>query len=109
MDTYGWLQVLCSKVDEGIEMLRSANEIRQMADIHYHLGEAYLRKGFVDQASAELEKAMDMVKRSLQEKTQPDQALVQMQQKIEGAMGRAAVMQNGKKPTANAPISTNVP
>ena len=55
MDTYGWLLVLAGRVDEGIEKLRDANDIRQMPDIHYHLGEAYIRKQFGDQAQQELE------------------------------------------------------
>ena len=44
LDTHGWLLTLAGKVDEGIDTLRAAIEIRQLPDIHYHLGEAFLRK-----------------------------------------------------------------
>ncbi len=108
MDTYGWLLVLSGRVDEGIDILRAANDMSQMPDIHYHLGEAYIRKQFGDQAQQELDTAMNMVKRKLKEKPQPDQSLLELQGKIEASMARATII-GGKKPTAIAPTGTNVP
>ncbi|HYO10091.1 MAG TPA: tetratricopeptide repeat protein [Tepidisphaeraceae bacterium] len=106
-DTYGWLLTLCNRVDEGIEILRTANDMKAIPDAHYHLAEAYLRKGFADQAVQELEMAMDLVKRYEQDKTPLDETL---RGKIEAAMGRASLMQQQKKSTAvNAPTGTNVP
>lgn len=86
MDTYGWLLVLSGQVDQGIDMLRNANDIRQVPDIHYHLGEAYIRKQFGDQAQQELDTAMNMVKRALKDKPHPDPSLVDLQGKIEQSM-----------------------
>ena len=108
MDTYGWLLVLSGQVDQGIDMLRNANDIRQVPDIHYHLGEAYIRKQFGDQAQQELDTAMNMVKRALKDKPHPDPSLVDLQGKIEQSMARAAMI-GGKKPTAIAPIGPTVP
>jgi tetratricopeptide (TPR) repeat protein len=112
LDTHGWLLVLSNRVDEGIEVLRIANETKSIPDAHYHLAEAYLKKGvndssFVDQAQRELELALDLVKRAEQLKQPVDQAL---RGKIENAQGRAALMtQQKKSAAANAPTGTNVP
>src|SRR5687768_11395366 len=46
MDTHGWLLTLTGQVDQGIELLRAAREIRPIPDVHYHLGEAYLKKQY---------------------------------------------------------------
>jgi tetratricopeptide (TPR) repeat protein len=106
LDTHGWLLTLCGRVDEGIEILRMANEMKPLPDAHYHLAEAYLRKQFADQALKELEIALDLIKRSEQEKTPVDPLL---KSKVENAMSRAGVMQRSKKTTAVAPTATNVP
>lgn len=111
MDTYGWLLVLCNKLDEGLDILRAANDIRQLPDIHYHLGYGYMMKGFADQAQQELDLAKDMVDREMKGKPQADPSMVQMKQKIEAALGKVDVLRRNKgaKSTANAPIGTNVP
>lgn len=103
LDTHGWLLTLSGRVDEGIEILRAANDLRQMPDIHYHLGEAYLRKQFAEQAQRELELALELFKRFRQEKQPVDSSL---EPKIEGALARAGVMmrqqKGGAAPTAGA-------
>ena len=107
LDTHGWLLTLSNRVDEGIEVLRNANEIKSIPDAHYHLGEAYLRKSFAPEAQREFETAMDLIKKYEQDKTPVDQSL---KGKVEGAMARAAVMQRNKKSSAdaNVPNPTNV-
>ena len=106
LDTHGWLLTLCGRVDEGIEILRMANEMKPLPDAHYHLAEAYLRKQFADQALKELEIALDLIKRCEQDKTPVDPML---KGKVESAMSRAGVMQRQKKTTAVAPTATNDP
>jgi tetratricopeptide (TPR) repeat protein len=106
LDTHGWLLTLSGQVDAGIDVLRSVNDIKQIPDAHYHLGEAYLRKQFADEAQRELDMALDLFKRMVQDKQPVDMSL---QAKIEGAMARAGMMARQKKTTANAPAGPNVP
>jgi tetratricopeptide (TPR) repeat protein len=103
-DTHGWILTLCGQVDEGIDVLRKANEIKQIPDTHYHLGEAYLKKQFAEEAMRELDKAMELVKRAVTLKQEVDPSL---QPKIEAAIGRAGVMMRQKKTTADAAGPTN--
>ena len=100
LDTHGWVLVKCGKIDEGIEILRRANEIRATPDAHYHLGEAYLTKQFGPEAQAELEKALNLVKKMTAEKQPLDMTL---QPKIEGAIARAGVMIRQKLGGGGAP------
>jgi tetratricopeptide (TPR) repeat protein len=99
LDTHGWILTLCGQVDEGIDVLRKANQIRQIPDTHYHLGEAYLKKQFADEAMRELEMALELVKRNTTLKIEVDPTLPP---KIEAAIGRAGVMMRQKKTAANA-------
>jgi tetratricopeptide (TPR) repeat protein len=108
MDTHGWLLTLVGRVDEGIELLRAANDVSPLPDIHYHLGEAYLKKQFGEEAQRELQVAKDMIERQQRERPQPDVYLQQLQGKVENAMARALMVRT-KKSTANAPTATNVP
>ena len=63
LDTHGWLLTLAGEVDKGIDVLRPRCSSSAIPDAHYHLGEAYLKKQFADQALRELEMALDLVKR----------------------------------------------
>jgi tetratricopeptide (TPR) repeat protein len=105
LDTHGWLLTLSGKVDEGIEVLRRANELRQIPDAHYHLGEAYIKKEIPDAALRELDMAMELVKRFIQNHEPVDPLL---QSKIENAMSRANIMTRQKRSSANA-NTPNVP
>jgi hypothetical protein len=104
LDTHGWLLTLSGKLDEGIEVLRRANELRQIPDAHYHLGEAYLRKQIPDAATQELEMAAAILTRMIQNHEPVDPSL---KTKIENAQSRAAIMM-GQKRTASA-NTPNVP
>src|SRR5439155_10831655 len=106
LDTHGWLLTLSNKVDDGIEILRRANEVKSIPDAHYHLAEAYLKKGFAEQAQRELEIAQDLMRRYDSDKVQYDPTL---KNKVEGAIARAGVMMRNKKSTANAQGATNAP
>jgi tetratricopeptide (TPR) repeat protein len=106
LDTHGWLLVLSGRVDEGTEVLRSALQLRRIPDAHYHLGEAYLKKKFADQALTELDLALSLYRKMKEEKQPVDPAL---EGKIENALTRANIEARSKKSTANAPTGQNVP
>jgi tetratricopeptide (TPR) repeat protein len=102
LDTHGWLLTLSGQIDEGIVVLRRANELKQIPDAHYHLGEAYLRKQLPEAAIPELETAMAILTRWIQEHQPVDPTL---KTKIEAAQSRAAIMagQRGRSANANTP------
>jgi len=106
LDTHGWLLASAGQVDQGIDVLRQALQLRRIPDAHYHLGEAYLKKQFADQALRELELALDLYKRMKENKEAVDPAL---EGKIENALTRANIVARSKKSTANAPTGQNVP
>ena len=63
-DTHGWVLVQLGRLDEGIAVLReAAARGEESAEMSYHLGEAYLRKGQVKEAVAEMEKARALLKK----------------------------------------------
>jgi tetratricopeptide (TPR) repeat protein len=99
LDTHGWLLTLSGRLDEGIDVLRRANELRQIPDAHYHLGEAYLKKQLPDAAIQELDMAMAILTRWIQEHQQVDPTL---KPKIEAAQSRAGIMLRSKGRSANA-------
>jgi tetratricopeptide (TPR) repeat protein len=101
LDTHGWLLVLSGQTDEGIEVLRTALQIRKIPDAYYHLGEAYLRKKFADQALRELELALDLYKQMKEQKQPVDPSL---EGKIENALTRANIEVRSKKSTAGATV-----
>jgi tetratricopeptide (TPR) repeat protein len=111
MDTHGWLLTLTDKVDEGIELLRAAREVGAglIPDIHYHLGEAYLKKGYGDEAKGELQRAKDMIETAQKDRSRPDVYLQQLQGKVENALAKALGMQAKKGTAANVPTGPNVP
>jgi len=108
LDTHGWLLTLSGRVDEGIEVLRKANELRSIPDSHYHLAMAYLQKQFPDEATRELNTAMVLIERAKVENQPLDQSL---QPKVENAIQRAGIMSRQKRSSANAntPGGANVP
>src|SRR5918994_6413026 len=91
-DTTGCLLTTAGEVDKGIDVLRSSLELRRIPDAHYHLGEAYLKKKFADQALRELELALDLYRRMKEEKQPVDPAL---EGKIENALTRANIEVRG--------------
>lgn len=97
LDTHGWLLTLAGQLDQGIDVLRSSLQLKRIPDAHYHLGEAYLKKNFADQALSELELAMDLFKRMREEKQPVDPSL---EGKIENALTRANISVRQKKPGA---------
>jgi tetratricopeptide (TPR) repeat protein len=105
-DTHGWLLTLSGDVDRGVDTLRQSLQLRRIPDAHYHLGEAYLKKQFADQALRELELALDLYKRMKEQKEPVDPAL---EGKIENALTRANIAARSKKSTANAPTGVSVP
>ncbi|GEM_PF-2803392 len=62
-DTHGWILThLPGRLDEGLNiLLEVANRGADFPDVYYHLGEAYLRKGSVDNAIPQLERAQQVI------------------------------------------------
>ena len=102
LDTHGWMLTSAGQVDSGIDVLRSSLQLKRIPDAHYHLGEAYLKKGFADQAVTELDLAMDLFKRLREEKQPVDPSL---EGKIQNAMDRARVALQKKSGAAGAPAA----
>ena len=100
LDTHGWLLVLAGQVDKGIDVLRTALQIRRIPDAHYHLGEAYLRKSLPDQAHSELELALALYREMRDQKQPVDPSL---EGKIENALTRANIATRSRKSTAAVP------
>ena len=61
LDTHGWVLTLCGRLDEGISYLRQALEKEQFVEGYYHLGEAYLRKQYPEEAQKQLASAQDLI------------------------------------------------
>ncbi len=57
LDTHGWILVLSDRVDEGINVLRQVVERSPFLEAHYHLADAYVRKGYSQDAEAQLNAA----------------------------------------------------
>jgi tetratricopeptide (TPR) repeat protein len=102
LDTHGWLLTLAGDTDQGIDKLRTALQIKRIPDAHYHLGEAYLKKDFAEEAVHELQMAHDLYKELKETKQPVDPSL---EAKIEGSLAKATMMANrrtSRMSTANA-------
>jgi len=61
MDTMGWIYYKKGLYDSAIsEFKDSLGKIPDNADVHYHLGLAYYKKGDMDRGRAQLEKALSL-------------------------------------------------
>jgi len=86
IDTYGWVLVLCNRVDEAIPVLSGLLERNQaLPDTHYHLGEALARKSQFAEAAARFNAAL-IALRDAQERG--DYVDPSLKEKIESAMRR---------------------
>jgi hypothetical protein len=64
LDTLGWVNVLAGgqqNVDRGIEHLTNSIKAGEMAEAHYHLGEAYMKKNFPDGAKRSYTRAKELI------------------------------------------------
>ena len=74
-DTYGWTLILSGKADDGIEVLHQVVDQADFPDAHYHLAEAYMRKGGMwEDAKRELNAATSVAN---QAKHPVDPAMIQ--------------------------------
>lgn len=89
IDTYGWALVQSGKVQEGIDVLREGAAIKEIPDIAYHLGEAYILEQQKDAAEQSLQKALALVKNAGKNGTAVDGEL---ERRINDAIARAATM-----------------
>lgn len=60
-DTHAWVLVQCGELTEAIEILQKVVRQNAMPEAHYHLGEAFLRKGDTRRALEELRAAAQAI------------------------------------------------
>jgi tetratricopeptide (TPR) repeat protein len=88
LDTVGWMNVLAGgkHLDDGIDYLNSSLKAGELAEAHYHLGEAYLLKKLPANAKSSLNRANEMLQEKADKKQQVDEAL---KKRIDDALARA--------------------
>ncbi|MDB5319526.1 MAG: hypothetical protein JWN40_1157 [Phycisphaerales bacterium] len=88
LDTVGWMNVLAGgvKINVGIDYLISSLKIGEIAEAHYHLGEAYLKKNLPDSAKNSLTRAKEMIQEKIDKKQGYDENL---KKRVEEALVRA--------------------
>jgi tetratricopeptide (TPR) repeat protein len=84
LDTYGWMNVLAggANVDRGVEYLNNSLKAGEIPEAHYHLGEAFLRKQWPEQAKSSLARASTMIDERLAKQPE-DASLKQLRLKVE--------------------------
>ena len=110
-DTHGWLLTLTGSVDQGIDLLRQVADTNTIPDAHYHLAEAYLRKGFGEEAVRQLDIASEMLKKREMDKQPVDRST--LKEKIDAATARAgdtdSAAQEHCQRTGDCPIISERP
>jgi tetratricopeptide (TPR) repeat protein len=88
LDTVGWMNVLAGgkHLDDGIDYLNSSLKAGELAEAHYHLGEAYLLKKLPANAKSTLTRANEMLQERADKKQEMDEAL---KKRIDDALSRA--------------------
>ena len=89
MDTYGWTLHLAGKTEEGLTVLRQAQEAGELPETAYHIGEVYITQGQKDAALVSLQNALAKVN-APQENGKPLDVALQAQ--INDAIARAKLM-----------------
>jgi tetratricopeptide (TPR) repeat protein len=67
-DTYGWVQILDGKPQDGVETLRPLVEAKPFAEASYHLGEGYMRMSYPDEAQRLASQAADELAEDLSQR-----------------------------------------
>ncbi|MGH7214172.1 MAG: tetratricopeptide repeat protein, partial [Tepidisphaeraceae bacterium] len=67
-DTHGWVLTLAGEVDEGINLLRELVDRNPFPDAHYHLGEAYLKRSYPEEAVTQFRAAKKAIEEAEQKK-----------------------------------------
>ena len=88
LDTVGWMNVLAGEndLDDGIDYLNNSLKAGEMAEAHYHLGEAYLLKKLPTNAKSSLTRASEMIQEKAEKKQDVDENL---KKRVDEALGRA--------------------
>jgi tetratricopeptide (TPR) repeat protein len=94
-DTQGWVLILNGQVDQGIDVLQKIGDSADFADLHYHMGQGYLRKRLPQSAEHELQTASDMLDQATVsgQTTASDPAL---REKVTAAMKQVQAMTQDK-------------
>lgn len=87
LDTHGWLLVLNGRAEDGVAVLRDALSRGELPEIHYHLGEAYLRLKQNDLARDHLGRCLALIKSARQSNRTVDPTL---EQRVADAQARLA-------------------
>ncbi len=96
-DTHGWALVQSGKLNEGIDILQQVINRQSFPEALYHLAEAYLLKGYPEEAQKQLLALSDVIKAAEEKKQAVDPIL---KAKIDDALGRAAKKIEETKPQA---------
>jgi tetratricopeptide (TPR) repeat protein len=93
-DTHGWVLVQSGQVAEGIEILQQVLLRQAIPEAHYHVAEAYLKKGYPEEAERHLNAVSDLLKANEEKKQPVDPTL---RAKIDDALLRTTRQIEAKK------------
>ncbi|MGB7159457.1 MAG: tetratricopeptide repeat protein [Tepidisphaeraceae bacterium] len=86
MDTHGWMLTLNDRPQEGIDVLRQAVSLKSFPEVHYHLGEAYLKTASPEDAQKQFEMAAEQIRQADEKKQDIDPAL---RTRVDAALAKA--------------------
>lgn len=89
MDTYGWTLVQAGRTDEGLGVLQQAQEVGEIPEVEYHMGEVYILQNQKEAALANLNSALAKVNQAQQNGKPMDDALAAH---INDALSRAKLL-----------------
>ena len=85
-DTHGWVLVQCGQLNESIEILHKVVRQSNMPEAHYHLGEAYVRKGDYRKAQESLRLAAQSIPETI---AQGGTVTADLEKKIQASLEKA--------------------
>jgi tetratricopeptide (TPR) repeat protein len=93
-DTHGWVLVHCGELTEAIEILQKVVRQSNMPEAHYHLGEAYVRKGDFRKAQESLKVAAQAIPEVI---AQGGTVSADLEKKIQASLEKANQLEGAAK------------